>query len=187
MRFRFNQHKALEAAGVVFKADDVRRMNYMRLLKLLYLADRRCVQRAARPITGDRVYAMERGPVLSEILHLIKQQHDAFPEWDACFQRRHFDLEMIKEPRLASLSRFEIEILQETAEEHREHDEWALVDIVHQLDEYKKNDPRKLKDTKRLLIPMEDVFEAVGRAADIAAVYEDLAAESILDKVLGRR
>ena len=33
--------KTIQAIGVLLRADGVKRMNYMRLLKLLYIADRR--------------------------------------------------------------------------------------------------------------------------------------------------
>jgi uncharacterized phage-associated protein len=43
-------------------------MNYMRLLKLLYIAERETLGRTGRPIVGGPVTAMERGPVLLEVL-----------------------------------------------------------------------------------------------------------------------
>lgn len=39
-------------------------MSYLRMLKLLYLADRESLKETGHTITGDRVVAMEHGPVL---------------------------------------------------------------------------------------------------------------------------
>src|SRR5271155_4089348 len=64
--------KTIQAIGVLLRADGVKRMNYMRLLKLLYMADRESLRETGRPITGGPVTAMERGPVLEEVYDLIR-------------------------------------------------------------------------------------------------------------------
>src|ERR1022692_1541243 len=43
-------------------------MNYMLLIKLLYLLDRRALSLWGRPVTGDDYFSMKYGPVLSEVL-----------------------------------------------------------------------------------------------------------------------
>lgn len=40
-------------------------MNYMQLIRLLYLADREAIHRWGCPISTDRYVPMENGPVLS--------------------------------------------------------------------------------------------------------------------------
>ena len=40
MPYRFNISKAIEAAGVLLREEPSRRMSRIRLLKLLYIADR---------------------------------------------------------------------------------------------------------------------------------------------------
>jgi uncharacterized phage-associated protein len=39
------------------------RMNHLKLMKLLYLADRESMKRHGQPISGDRFVAMDHGPV----------------------------------------------------------------------------------------------------------------------------
>ena len=63
MNFPLNVEKAIQAIGVLFRHDGVKSMNYMRLLKLLYIADRNAIQESGRAITGGPVLAKERGPV----------------------------------------------------------------------------------------------------------------------------
>ena len=65
--FRFHFEKTLESVGVLLRKECSKRMNYMKLLKLLYICDRECIKNHNRPITGDRVVAMKRGPVLSHL------------------------------------------------------------------------------------------------------------------------
>ncbi len=60
MHFPVKVEKTIQAIGVLFRADRVKRMNYMRLLKLLYIADRESLQETGRPITGGAITARER-------------------------------------------------------------------------------------------------------------------------------
>jgi hypothetical protein len=46
--------KTIQAIGVLLRQDGVRCMNYMRLLKLLYIADRETLRRTGRPIVARR-------------------------------------------------------------------------------------------------------------------------------------
>src|SRR5436190_24334529 len=70
-----NVLKTAQAAAVLIRAECATGMNYMRVLKLLYIADRECLRRYGRVITGDRAVATKRGPVLSVSLDLIKGEH----------------------------------------------------------------------------------------------------------------
>ena len=65
MKFRFNFAKTLQASAVLLRRDD-KRMSRLRLLKLLYFADRELLVAKVRTITGDSVVAMKYGPVLSQ-------------------------------------------------------------------------------------------------------------------------
>lgn len=71
MHFPLKVDKTIQAVGVLFRAEGVQRANCMRLLKLLYIADRESIREVGRPITGGAVVAMERGPVLEEVYDLI--------------------------------------------------------------------------------------------------------------------
>jgi len=51
---------------------DGKRIDYLRLLKLLHIADREWLAETGESITGDRAYAMKYGPVLSSIYDLVK-------------------------------------------------------------------------------------------------------------------
>jgi hypothetical protein len=61
MHLRFQLEKSLQAAGCLLELHGDC-MEYVRLLKLLYIADREMVAEAGAPITGDRAVAMDHGP-----------------------------------------------------------------------------------------------------------------------------
>src|SRR2546426_8827697 len=75
MRLRFNERKATQAAGLLLQLRGGT-MSYMKLIKLLYLADREALLRWGRPISTDRYVSMDRGPVLSRILDLATDGED---------------------------------------------------------------------------------------------------------------
>ncbi len=126
MNFPFKILKTIQAIGVLLRFDGVKRMNYMRLLKLLYIADRESLGETGRPITGGPVIAMERGPVLKEVYELILGQHREMPLWAQFFRKERYDLLELAEPDVGQLSRYEISKLQEVAKTYQEDDEWAI-------------------------------------------------------------
>jgi hypothetical protein len=64
MTFRFKFERSLQAAGVLLGLDG-NRMQRIRLLKPLYIADRELLSETGRTITGDRGVDMDHGPVLA--------------------------------------------------------------------------------------------------------------------------
>jgi len=179
--FAFKFDKALQAAGYLLRREPARQMNYMRLLKVLYIADRESIRQTGRSITGDRATAMERGPVLSEVFDIIKGTHLRSPDWSNFIERNAYDVRLVQGPGVAKLSRFEIEVLEQVAEENRTRDEWAMVEFAHTLPEWRKNDPGKSSKW----IPLHDILEAVGRPADQADIEKDAKADRAFARLFG--
>jgi uncharacterized phage-associated protein len=169
VHFRLDVKKAIQAIGVLFREDRVKRMNYMRLLKLLYVADRESLSETGRPITGGPVLAMPRGPLLEEVYRLIRGQHVEMPNWDRFLRKERYELEMIEDPDVGALSKYEIKKLQEVAAKHANHDEWEMVGITHKLPEWIKNDP----GTSSRAIPLRDILEAIGKADEADEIIEE--------------
>ena len=70
IRFAFDERKAAQAAACLLRRHDGQ-MHGPRLVKLLYLADRRNFVDGAITITGDDLINTENGPALRNILSLI--------------------------------------------------------------------------------------------------------------------
>src|SRR5438132_4968220 len=128
MRFRFHFQRTLQAAAELLKASPVRRMNYMRLLKLLYIAERETLAGHAHPITGDQVIAMERGPVLSQTYNLILGNSAGAAEWAHFVQRDHYDVVLVNDPGSGQLSPVVRAKLREVLERYQDKDEWDMVE-----------------------------------------------------------
>ena len=61
MFYPFKIEKAIQAAGVLLEQHEHQQMEYIRLLKLLYIADRESVGETGRPILGSKIVARRKG------------------------------------------------------------------------------------------------------------------------------
>lgn len=178
--FRFNLLKTLQAAAVLLWAHPLHVMSRLRLLKLLYIADRESLRETGAPITGDRVVAMEHGPVLSETYDLIRGEHIRANEWTEHFEVIGYDVKLTRDPGTGRLSRYEIEKLSEVTRRFEHEWDWAVAEETHTFEEWRRNAPGDSSTP----IPVEHILEAVGRKQDIEAIRQDAEAVAAIDRVL---
>src|ERR1700693_4333664 len=135
--FKPNVRKAVQAIAVLLRATHRQRLEYLSILKLLYIADRESLADTGKPITGDAPVAMKNGPVLSGIYDLITFSNDRdLPPWAAFLHKEDYDLELKADPGQDLLSRYEIRKLEEVTCRD-EKDSWRdLVRITHELPEW---------------------------------------------------
>lgn len=175
--FRFDFDKTCQAVAYLLKLSGGR-MNYTKLIKLLYIADRESLRENGFPITGDTPVAMKNGPVQSLTYDLIKGDAEDAPAWSRFFKTEERDLVLREDPSEGKLCRYEVDKLDEVYNQYKSKDFGAMIDIVHEFEEWKRNDPG---DSSKL-IPLEDILEAVGRAKDIDMIKEEAEAAEQLDQ-----
>ncbi len=175
--FQFDFEKAVQAVAFLLRRERFHRMNYMRLLKILYIAERECLRDSGKALTGSRVVAMKRGPVLEEVYELIRSQHVETPRWAQFFQKENYELVLIpdRDPGVGRLSRFVTEKLEDVAQRHDHDDEFAMVDIAHQLKEWQMNDPGSSSKE----IPLTDILDAIGRSDDLDRIVQGAHADAL--------
>jgi uncharacterized phage-associated protein len=139
VRLPFNEAKLTQAAASLLKLGGGK-MNYMKLIKLLYLADRRALLQYGRPITTDCYVSMDKGPVLSrtlEIIHAGKSPSDAESPWfEHISPPQGYEVSLLKPCPNDELSPAEEDVLAEVFAEHGGKNQWQLVDLVHTLPEW---------------------------------------------------
>lgn len=138
MRFHFDQRKTAQAAAFLVQLHGGR-LNYMKLIKLLYLADRHTLVERGLPITGDAMVAMPHGMVLSRTLNLINEgPQSASTDWYAMVTPpANYEVSLSQpDPDLDRLSRYELRVLRELAERFQHMDQWDLKHYTHELPEY---------------------------------------------------
>jgi len=163
LAFRFNERRATQACALLLERAGGR-SNYTRILKLLYLADRRAMQTCASPMTGSSIVNMKNGPVLSEVYDCIKGsgQH-CF--WDAHIATDGFDIRLLNPAGDSHLCDFDVEVLSELAEQYADASFSTMIDVVHELPEWSDPAPAKVAplhaaDVLRVLGYDEEAIEA---------------------------
>ena len=154
IKFPFDKLRATAAAAVVVKKEGGC-TSYLRLIKLLYLADRKSIDQAGHPIVGGNYVSMDHGPVISEVLNLVKGSDEI---WSSVFRKCDYDVELVGEPDLGPLSLRDIELLEEAVMCAAMLDRWKLRDFTHTLQEWQ--DP----NGSSLPITPENILEALGKS-----------------------
>jgi len=160
IRFLFDFRKALQAAAVLTKREPCEMIPRMRLLKLLYIADREALKEIGCPITGDRFIALPNGPVLSGLYEAMKGETQRSLAFEKCFTGIGYCVKLARSPGLSALNRYEIRKLQEVSDRCKDKDDWALSELSHEFPEWKKHSSGQPSRS----ISVEDVLEAVGRS-----------------------
>jgi uncharacterized phage-associated protein len=174
---RFSEQKAAQAAALLLELGGGS-MNHMKLIKLLYLADRSALLQYGRPITFDHYYSLKHGPILSFTLDLVNSDLDPDEPnyWHKLVSERDGHEVRLAQPvlpELDQLSEAEQEVVRGVFAKHGHLDQWQLRDLTHQLPEWQ--DPQR----SRLSISIEDILRGEGFGdEEIGFVCDSLAAES---------
>ncbi len=149
MLIPFNMLKVAQAAAMLLRTDRSARMSRLRLLKLLYIADRELLAERGRPITGDRPVAMDHGPVLSRTYDLIKGEDVESSAWQQFLKPEGpRDIVVASDPGVGLLSRSEIAKLNDVAMRFEQWNDWSVAEFTHRFPEWRKSKPRKRSSLK---------------------------------------
>lgn len=115
-------------------------MPLLKLMKLMYLAERESLRLYGEPITGDKLVSMPHGPVLSMTYdHMNGALPSASDGWDTWVDDRAGhdlalkDPSMIRSPELdlLELSDGDLEVLEETWQRFGHMSRFSLVELTH--------------------------------------------------------
>lgn len=159
------------------------RLNYMKLIKLLYIADREMINQTGYPITGDSYCSMKNGPVLSRLYDLIRGK-DFGPDqiaWNGLFRTTQYILTRSDDGvlELGDLTPREISILDCVSDKFQNHTQFDLCDYLHQRDLFPEVEWQESGRTSRAL-PIDSIRHALGFSdAEIAEIHAD---DELLEK-----
>jgi uncharacterized phage-associated protein len=178
----FDERRAAQAAAfLLFMAGG--RLQVLKLMKLLYLAERLSLQRYGNPLTGDRLVSLPRGPALSMTLELINGASSSPEGWESWISSREDHQVTLVDPdrvrsleNLTHLSEADIEVLQETWKNFGRMEQNQLIEYTH-------NELPEWKDPEGSSLPIRygDLFVAVGYSPEQAHyMEEELAAQQYI-------
>ena len=182
----FNERRVAQMAAYLLSRQKGR-MNYLKLMKLLYLADRESMKRHGLPISGDRFVSMDHGPVLSQTFNLVKgavrfAEH-GWNYWIA--DRADYDVSLkrkVHRESLDELSEANLEVLGDVYAKFGKMDQWKLVDYTHRY-------CREWEDPKGSSTPIdyESIFKALGRTpAQARKLGERIERQRRVDRLFAR-
>lgn len=167
--FGFDVQKKIQAAAIIARLEG-KRVGRMRLLKLLYLADRESLKERGTPILGGRVSALDNGPLHSEVYDMIKADGTCWSDFFRNDDNDGNDVILIAEPGELKLSPFEIGKLTSVFEKFKHVDTRTLVDLTHHLEEWKLT----WKEGTSQTIPIQTTLRALGfTSEEIADIVSD--------------
>jgi uncharacterized phage-associated protein len=133
----FNERKAAQMAAFFLGQGPEARMSHLKLMKLLYLADREAVRTFGLPISGDKPVSMPHGPVLSMTLNLmdgdIESRPGGWEEWIS--DKENHELSLRKSfalQDLDELSKAELSVLETVWKQFGAMGKWEIRDWTHQ-------------------------------------------------------
>lgn len=179
----FNERKVAQmAAYLISKGGE--RMSHLKLMKLLYLADREAMSQYGIPLSGDRIVSMPHGPVLSMTLNLMDGDTESTENgWEAWISdKENHELSTVRPVArndLNELSAADVDVLDIVWTKFGGMTKYQIRDFTHQhCPEWK--DPHG----SSFPIEYEDVFVALGRTHDQAIeLAANIEAERSVDRL----
>ncbi len=179
MHLRFNFGRTLQSSAYLLRLDG-KRMSYLRLLKLLYIADREWLAETGESITGDRAFAMKYGPVLTSVYDFIKGHGSKAGLWDDFIHTEGYAVELVADPGRDELSKAIVVKLAEVTERYRNLDEFELSELTHGFPEWAKSYQGSASP-----IPWQEMLMAQDKPGMVDVVERDEKARQVFDDVFG--
>ena len=154
--------KATQALNFLAEKKDGK-INKMKAIKLIYLADRLHLRKYGRPIIGDVYWAMKLGPVGSRTKRAAELD---VPESFLPYAQKYIQSGDEKKQSFVSLrstdtdlfSRTDIECLESVYFAFGDKDQFELAELSHQYPEWAKHAKELKSGKKRVLMDYEDLF-----------------------------
>ena len=172
--------RTLQASACLLRLDG-KRMGYLRLLKLLYIADREWLAETGESITGDRASAMKYGPILLNVYDLVTGKGSQAGVWDDFIHTEGYAVALVADPGRGELSRGIVDKLTEVTERYRGIDDWELSEQTHEFREWADN----YTGSGASPIPWQEILHAQGRPEMVAVVERQEAVRQAVDAIFG--
>lgn len=156
IEYQFDVEKAVATMVTLLK--DIGPTDKLKLIKLLYLADRDCFLEFGHPITGDQPVAMDHGPVPSACLDVLNGEIDSDVFSFLHVRDRTVELDEAVPSDMKGFTDEEAQVLKKTLEKYGHMSTGELYRLVHRLPEYKDCHVRGTSAD----IPFEKILEHHG-------------------------
>jgi uncharacterized phage-associated protein len=181
MKPTYREDKATQAAAL-FLTLRGGKMSHLKLMKLLYIAEREALLRWGRPITFDACVSMDQGPVLSQTLNRMNGSYRPDNCWDKAISTpSDNEVQILEDPGVDKLSDAEEQLIREVFTEHGRKSRWDLVEWTHgHLGEWR--DPKG----SSIEIDYRDILRTVEKTdVEVKDIFEDLESLALAERYFG--
>lgn len=183
----FSELRIAQMAAFFVAKERDRRQATLKLMKLLYLADRESLNRFGHPISFDVLGSMNQGPVLSGALDLIHGEAwpsaDGWAKWIS--DENNYEVSVRENPnreRLTELSDADLAVMESVWQTFGHMDRWQIRDYTHQnCREW------EFPDGGFTRIDYRDILAALGKGEHADELVDDLRKATSLQRILARR
>lgn len=182
----FSEERVGQMAAYLLSRDGGR-MAYLKLIKLLYLADRLSLDLYGDSISGDRFVAMKHGPVLSQTYDLVKNGGEEDSGWNRWVsEEENYELSsktaILNVEDLDELSQADIDIMDRVFESFGHMGKYQIRDYTHDNCAEWQNPGHT-----SVAIPLLATFLALGRNQEAAeSMHARILEREQLEQVLSR-
>lgn len=175
----FDIEKLVGFAAYIMKKLDVDSMKYIMLIKLMYLSDRKFVELYDSTISNDDFVSMPKGPVLSRLLNLIRNDscENLQKTWNEYFSTSFNDIRMNENfamEKINKLSRAEMKVIDDVVEKYGNWDRWALInEVMHKLPEWEDpNGSSRPISLRKMMLALGKSEDEINVAVEEIELYE---------------
>jgi len=175
----FKFKKAVQALNL-FAQLEGNDINYMKAVKLIYIADKVHLRVYGRSITNDSYVAMKNGPVPSRTLDIIKKSNWHGPE-PLDYSNTYLSdpmghsISSINEVDKTVFSKTDLKIMSDVYEKYGNLKEFEISEFTHTFPEWLKFKPELTSNPKsRFPINTEDLFNSSNLNDDCFAQNDEL-------------
>lgn len=189
-QYLFNERKAAQtAAFFIFKAGGC--LEILKLMKLMYLAERESLKQYGESITGDAFVSMPHGPVLSMTLDCINgNSANMLNGWDTWIADRTGRQVSLKDPSmlrdekdLGALSKADLKILAQTWSDYGHFSAWTLRNMTHSQLCPEWTDP----NGSSLPIDIMNLLKILGYSEETAsALFENMCEQAEINRIFSQ-
>ncbi len=178
MNFLNNAKKSTQAVGRIIEMSGGP-IDYLRISKLIYLADRESIIARGVPIVGGNYFSMRKGPTIGEVMNFVHRRNA--PEWKETISPRFGnEVRLQNKPQTDALSQSELDILDSVVKLHLERTTDELVEWCHKnCEEYQQT------DRGRKPIAVESILKSAKKSPkQIQRVVQEAESIAKLDSIL---
>ncbi len=160
-----NEQLAAEmAAAFILKTNQS--LGQLKLIKLMYLAEREAIRRFLLPIVHDDLFALANGMAMSNAAQLVSKGADRDSHWSRLLVpkqgktlgvRKHVSLHL-----LTSLTNDDRHVIQDVVDLHGNRDQDQLVyDVHHKLPEWLAHWHNPERQSQAIPVPLSDLYQSL--------------------------